>query len=304
MSSNLCHQLTSLDTEQINSATQQIDQLTTLEQVKLINAQDHLVAQAVAQALPQIANAVDLISQSLKSGGRLIYLGAGTSGRLGVLDAVECPPTYNTPTDLVVGIIAGGNQALTKAIEGVEDNAEQGAHDLAQLNLTALDIVCGIAASGRTPYVIGGLDYARQCGCKTIALSCNNNSAISINSNVAIEVPVGAEVISGSTRMKSGSAQKMVLNMLTTATMINLGKTYGNLMVDVQATNAKLKARSINILTKITDLSQLEAQTLLEQANGSVKIAIVMHKLACSYTEAKNKLAINHGIISITLQSA
>lgn len=264
-----------LTTEQHNPASENVDQLSSIGIVELINREDQGVANAVAKVSVRIAEAVDTIVAGVRKGGRLIYVGAGTSGRLGVLDASECPPTFNTSPELVVGVIAGGHPALVRSIEGAEDDPEQGEHDLREIDLHSNDTVVGIATSGRTPYVLGGLAYAQKLGCKTIGLSCNPDSSLEQVANFTICPIVGPEIISGSTRMKAGTATKMVLNMLTTATMIRLGKTYGNLMVDLRATNSKLKHRSRRIVAMLADVSDEEAQRLLDECDGEVKTAIV-----------------------------
>lgn len=265
-------------TEQANPNSENIDQLDTLSLVRIINAEDMTVAQAVQAALPAIAAAVDAITAALQAGGRLLYIGAGTSGRLGILDAVECVPTYGTAPQVVQGIIAGGERAMMRSVEGAEDSATGGADDLKALQLAASDIVCGIAASGRTPYVIGALEYARSIGAKTIGLSCNVPAPVLEAADIAIGVATGSEVISGSTRMKAGTAQKMVLNMLSTGSMVKLGKVYGNLMVDVQVTNQKLAARARRLVMVITGVDETQAMHLLQRADNSVKVAVVMQK--------------------------
>jgi N-acetylmuramic acid 6-phosphate etherase len=262
-------------TEGRNPASEQIDALSTLEIVQLMNDEDVRVAEAVAMELPAIAAAIDIITARLQRGGRLIYCGAGTSGRLGVLDATECPPTFNTDPGLVVGLIAGGPSALTRAVEGAEDHAEYAIHDLQQMPLRPEDAVVAIATSGRTPYAIGALDYARQIGAAAIGLSCNRPSAMDDHAELMICPVVGPEVISGSTRLKAGTATKMVLNMLTTGTMVRLGKTYGNLMVDLRATNTKLQARSRRIVATITGLADADADAALSRCGGEVKTAVV-----------------------------
>ncbi len=274
-------------TESQNSNTMQIDQLSALEIVERINAEDAKVALAVHGALPQIAQAVDGIAERIGRGGRLIYVGAGTSGRLGVLDAVECVPTYNTPPELVIGLIAGGEKAITRSVEGAEDNAADGRADLLALNLTADDAVVGIAASGRTPYVIGALNAAAEIGALTVGVACNVPSAVLAAAQIAIGVPVGAEVVTGSTRMKAGTAQKLVLNMLSTATMIRLGKVYGNLMVDVRPTNEKLVDRARRIIAQIAGVEYGEAARLLSTSDGEVKTAIAMSRRGISADEAR-----------------
>jgi N-acetylmuramic acid 6-phosphate etherase len=267
-----------MHTEQNNLRTQAIDQADTLSLLTLINAEDQTVAQAVAHTLPAIALAVDAIADRLQRGGRLFYVGAGTSGRLGILDASECPPTYGTSPQMVQGIIAGGSRAISESIEGVEDDRAAGADDLRVRELGAQDVVVGIAASGRTPYVLGALAYARERGAMTIALSNNQPAPILEAAEIGIAVVTGAEVIAGSTRMKAGTAQKLVLNMLSTGTMIKLGKVYGNLMVDVQIKNEKLLHRARHIMMQITGISETAAIDLLEAAGRDVKVAIVMAK--------------------------
>ncbi|MBQ6975162.1 MAG: N-acetylmuramic acid 6-phosphate etherase, partial [Selenomonadaceae bacterium] len=272
-----------LTTEQINSATTNIDKCSTLEMVRLINDEDKKISAAVEKVLPQIANAVDLIANKLSSGGRLIYIGAGTSGRLGVLDASECPPTFGVTPELVQGIIAGGNVALTCAVEGAEDDVTAAIRDLEEKNFSAKDVLAGIAASGRTPYVLGGIDYAKKISASTVGISCVENSALAKIVDIAITPITGAEVITGSTRMKAGTATKMVLNMLTTGAMIRLGKVYGNLMVDVHATNDKLRDRAKRIVMTATNCTEQQALDALEKFNGHAKNAILgIKKLATS----------------------
>lgn len=273
---NLLEQLTQLITEQRNPASMNIDRLSALGIVQLINNEDKKIALAVEKCLPQIAQAVEKIVAAFQAGGRLVYIGAGTSGRLGVLDASECPPTFGVPPEMVVGIIAGGERALRHPIEGAEDNREQGKQDLQSIDFSAKDVLVGIAASGRTPYVIGALAYAKSLGATTVSLASNPNSAMAQLADIAIETIVGAEVLTGSSRMKSGTAQKLVLNMLTTASMILLGKCYQNLMVDVQASNEKLKARAIRIVTEATECSREIAENTLKIADNNAKLAIMM----------------------------
>lgn len=270
--------MNNMTTETPNPNTTHIDSLSTQDIVTTINREDAKVALAIEQAIPHIADAVDAITTAIRNGGRLLYIGAGTSGRLGILDAVECVPTFSTPPHLVQGIIAGGETALITAVEGAEDYPEHGKRDLEQRNLTQHDIVCGIAASGRTPYVIGALNYAKSIGATTIAVACNVPSPILDIADIAIGVEVGPEVITGSTRMKSGTAQKMVLNMLTTATMVKLGKVYGNLMVDVKVTNQKLEKRAQGLVMKVANVDEARATELLNLSNNEVKTAIIMHK--------------------------
>ncbi|MBC8014778.1 MAG: N-acetylmuramic acid 6-phosphate etherase [Sporomusaceae bacterium] len=263
-------------TETRNPNTVTIDQKSSLGIVELINQEDHKVAAAIQEILPDIAKAVDSIVSAIQSGGRLFYLGAGTSGRIGILDASECPPTYGTDPELVIGLIAGGEPAILRAVEGAEDSCTMAAKDLQTKQLNSSDIVIGIAASGRTPYVIGGLEYAKLTGCRTVSLTCTPDSQMGKIADLSLTVLTGPEVIMGSTRMKAGTAQKMVLNMLTTAAMIRLGKVYSNLMVDVQATNLKLKERSKLIVTLATGATSEQAALALANAKGSAKLAIVM----------------------------
>jgi N-acetylmuramic acid 6-phosphate etherase len=262
-------------TEERNPLTRDIDTLSTLDMLNLINAEDQKVALSVRDELPNIAAAVDAITARMQRGGRLIYIGAGTSGRLGVLDASECPPTFGTLPELVVGLIAGGLAALTDAVEGAEDDREGGAADIAELDANENDSVIGIAASGRTPYAFGGLHEAKKRGALTVSITCNRPSPLEELAEIGIAPVVGPEVISGSTRLKAGTAQKMVLNMISTAVMIRLGKTYTNLMVDVQPTNAKLRQRARRIVAEATGLDLQRATKILSACNGEVKTAIV-----------------------------
>jgi N-acetylmuramic acid 6-phosphate etherase len=287
----------SLPTEQRNPATADIDRLSTLELVRLLNAQDATVAAAVERALPEIADAVDCIVDRIRAGGRLVYIGAGTSGRLGVLDASECPPTYNTPPGLVVGLIAGGDHALRHAVENVEDRPEAGADALREIDLTGRDVVVGIAASGRTPFVVGALAFAREIGAATISVSNVDAAAIGRGADIAIAAVTGPEPITGSTRMKAGTAQKMVLNMLTTGAMVRLGKTYGNLMVDVQPSNTKLRDRAVRIVAEATGIDRDDAAALLAQAGHDVKTAIVMGLLGVDAGAAHERLAAAGGVV-------
>jgi len=264
-----------LITERTNPNSSDIDCLSAIEIVQLMNAEDAKVAAAVQKELASIAPAAESIAERLRKGGRLLYLGAGTSGRLGVLDASECPPTFNTLPEQVVGIIAGGHRALTAAIEGAEDDELAAVEDLKRHCLSAKDVLVGIASSGRTPYVISGLRYARSLGAFTIGLTCNDDSELQTWADIVIAPIVGPEVISGSTRLKAGTATKMVLNILTTTSMVLLGKTYGNWMVDLRATNTKLKARSVRIVSAISGLDAEQAAERLQQCGGEVKTAIV-----------------------------
>jgi N-acetylmuramic acid 6-phosphate etherase len=294
-------QLEQLLTESRNPATANLDQLATLELVQTMHAADREVLDAVGRELPNVARAVDTIVDRMDKGGRLFYLGAGTSGRLGVLDASECPPTYNTPPELVQGIIAGGDVALRRSVERAEDDAEQGAKDLAAQGFSAKDVLVGIAASGRTPYVLGGIKHARSLGAATIGLSCAPGSQLEKYADIAITPAVGPEVVTGSTRMKAGTATKLVLNMISTASLVRLGYVYGNLMVNVQPTNVKLTDRATRIIVALTDASYDEASALLKKA-GSVKTAIVMHKLRISREEAEARLKAAKGRLRAALE--
>ncbi|MEU2112220.1 N-acetylmuramic acid 6-phosphate etherase [Streptomyces sp. NPDC019507] len=269
-------QLESLTTEAFRPELADIDRLPTAEIARIMNGEDRTVPDAVATQLPAIAAAIDATADRMARGGRLVYAGAGTAGRLGVLDASECPPTFNTGPDEVVGLIAGGPPAMVEAVEGAEDSEELAAADLDGLGLTALDTVVGISASGRTPYAVGAVEHARAAGALTIGLSCNAGSALAAAAEHGIEVVVGPEILTGSTRLKAGTAQKLVLNMISTITMIRLGKTYGNLMVDVRASNEKLRARSRRIVKLATDAPDAAVETALTAADGEVKTAILM----------------------------
>lgn len=269
-------------TEQRNHSTRNIDKVNTLEMIRLINDEDKKVAYAVENELEVISMAIDRITENILKGGRLIYLGAGTSGRLGILDAAECPPTFGVSPDLVQGIIAGGDRAILKAVEGAEDDYDLGKEDLKNIGFNSKDTLIGIAASGRTPYVLGGLDYANGLGALTISLTNNPNSQVSKLSQMSINPMVGPEVVTGSTRMKAGTSQKMVLNMISTGVMIKLGKIYGNLMVDVQTTNAKLIERAKNIIVEATGISKEEASNYLELSDNDVKLAILLVKTGLS----------------------
>ena len=267
--------MTDLTTERRNQQSTNVDALSAIEIVNLMNSEDAQVAAAVATQSQSIARSIEMIANCFQSGGRLFYLGAGTSGRLGVLDASECPPTFSTSPSMVVGIIAGGPAALTRAIEGAEDNPEQAKHDLSAHDFCQRDVLVGIATSGRTPYTIGALEYAKSLGAVTIGLSCNDDSRLQGVADIMIVPVVGAEVITGSTRLKAGTATKMVLNMLTTGAMILIGKTYGNLMVDLRASNEKLRDRSVRIVSEVTGLSGEASKLLLARCDGEVKTAIV-----------------------------
>jgi N-acetylmuramic acid 6-phosphate etherase len=282
--------LASLTTEARNPASTHIDSLSALEIVRLIQDEDSRVAAAVASQAQAIATAIDVIASRLQAGGRLIYMGAGTSGRLGVLDAAECPPTFSSPPGQVIGLIAGGYDALTRAVEGAEDRSELAEHDLRSVQASSKDVVVGIATSGRTPYVVAGLQFARQLGCFTVALACNEESTVGRDADLSIIPIVGPEVISGSTRMKAGTATKMVLNMLSTGAMIRIGKTYGNLMVDLRATNSKLRDRARRIVETLVGLSAQAAAELLGNCDGELKTAIVAGRTGCTPHEARMRL--------------
>jgi N-acetylmuramic acid 6-phosphate etherase len=283
--------LDGLTTEGRNPASEAIDRLSAVEIVRLMNAEDARVAEAVAREAGSIARAVEMIAGRLRGGGRLVYVGAGTSGRLGVVDAAECPPTFNTPPEQVVGIITGGPQAMFRAVEGAEDHPELAVEDLQAIGLGEKDVLVGIATSGRTPYVLKGLQYARTQGAYAVGLSCNRDAELANCADLCITPVVGPEVISGSTRLKAGTATKMVLNMLTTASMVLLGKTYGNLMVDLRASNAKLIARTRRIVMDLTDLSETEAEQLLARCDGELKTAIVAQLRGVTPPEARRLLA-------------
>lgn len=272
----LISELEGLVSEDRNPRSMEIDLFPTVEVLRSINEEDKGVPSAVEKVIPQIAEAVDDIVRAFRKGARLVYIGAGTSGRLGVLDASECPPTFSVPDGMVVGLIAGGTEALMHAIEGAEDDPDQGRQALADIGLTADDVVVGIAVSGRTPYVIGALTYAKTLGARTVALSCNPNSAIAAIADIAISPVVGPEILTGSTRLKSGTAQKLILNMLTTASMIRIGKTYQNLMVDLHASNRKLVARAARIVMQATGCSPDEAREVLDLTENDVKLAILI----------------------------
>lgn len=295
--------LSKLTTESRNQNTLNIDKVSTLEMVKMINEEDKKVANAIEIELPQIAKAIDGIVERMQKGGRLIYIGAGTSGRLGILDASECPPTYGVSEELVQGLIAGGQEAIFRAKEGAEDSKELAVLDLKDKHLNENDTVVGIAASGRTPYVIGGLEYANEIGALTISVTCNADSQVAKEAKIAISPVVGAEVVTGSTRLKSGTAQKLVLNMLSTGSMIKMGKVYGNLMVDVKATNEKLVERSKKIVCEATGVSFKEAETILNGTGFDVKLSIFMILSNLEKEEAKVILEMNNGYIAKALKN-
>jgi N-acetylmuramic acid 6-phosphate etherase len=289
--------LSKLGTEKRNEATRDIDLCTTLEMVTLMNQQDMEVPKAVASQLPQIAQAVDILHEALRNGGRMIYVGAGTSGRLGVLDASECPPTFSTPPEMVQGFIAGGDQALRNAVEGCEDSREQGVETVQKAAVCEKDVVVGITASGSASYVLAALEEARSRGAKTIGVVTNRGTRLQALCDVCIAPDVGPEVITGSTRLKSGTAQKLVLNMLTTCTMVKLGKVYGNLMVDLNPSNRKLYDRAQRIIREVTGVSEEQAARALKEADNNTKLAIMMLESGLPREEAQQKLAQHGGVL-------
>jgi len=282
-------------TEASNSSSTDLDLLDSAEIVRLMNAEDAKVVAAVAERVDAIGAAVDALADRLRQGGRMFYVGAGTSGRLGILDASECPPTFSSDPEMVQGVIAGGPRAVVSAVEGAEDDVAQAAIDLDQRQLRAGDCVVGIAASGSTPYVLGAMQHARTAGCLTVAVTCNVRTPLAELADHPLEVVVGAEVLTGSTRLKSGTATKMVLNMLSTGVMVRLGKTYQNLMVDLQATNAKLRTRAMRLLLRLTDLDPDAAQELMAACDGSLKVSVVAARLGLSPAQAHARLAENDG---------
>ena len=292
--------LDSLDTERRNINTMNLDELSAVEIIEKINQEDEKIADCVKPAIPEIGKAVEFAVDSIKRGGRLIYIGA--SGRLGILDASECPPTYGVPFDMVIGIMAGGDKAMRKAVEGAEDSKELAVNDLKELELSEKDTLVGLAASGRTPYVIGGLEYAKSLGAKTVAVSCVRNAKISELADAPIEVIVGAEAVTGSTRMKAGTAQKMVLNMISTTTMVKIGKVYQNLMVDVATTNEKLRVRALNIVSEATGIDKENSKKLLEESGYDVKVAIVMGLAGVDALKARKTLSDNELNVSATIK--
>lgn len=289
--------LAGMSTETRNSRTMDLDIMTPLEIVTVMNEEDARVPEAIKPQLNNIAQCVTWAAQSVEAGGRLIYMGAGTSGRLGVLDAAECPPTFGVSPETVVGLIAGGERAFIKAVEGAEDSAELGRQDLVNIGLTSRDLVVGIAASGRTPYVLGGLEYAQNMGCHTVGISCNPGSAVGKAAELAIEVVPGPECLTGSTRLKAGTAQKLILNMISTATMVRCGKAFQNLMVDVVPTNEKLRVRAENIVMEATGVTRERAKEALLQSGDKVKTAILMILAGCGREEAEQKLEKTNGHI-------
>ena len=290
-------------TESRNKNSMEIDKLSTLEMLEVINNEDQKVSLAIKTQLKEVAKAVDLIANAFLNDGRLIYIGAGTSGRLGILDASECPPTFGTPAGLVVGIIAGGKDAILKAVENAEDNKQMCVDDLKDINFNSKDILVGIAASGRTPYVIGGIEYAKKLEAVTVGISCNPDSILAKSVQIPISPVVGAEVVTGSSRLKAGTAQKLILNMLTTGSMIKIGKVYGNLMVDVEATNKKLVERQKQIVMEATDCTKKEAISALKDTNGHCKTAILMILGNLKANEAKILLLEKKGFIREALKA-
>ena len=302
MAENLLQTLSTLITEQRNPNSMHVDSLSALEIVQLMNDEDKQVPLAIEKCLPQIAQAVECIVAAFQQGGRLVYIGAGTSGRLGVLDASECPPTFGVSPEMVKGIIAGGERALRHPIEGAEDSKEQAVVDLQTIQFSSKDVLVGIAASGRTPYVIGALEYAKSLGSVTVSIASNPNSAMANIVDIAIDTVVGPEVLTGSSRLKSGTAQKLVLNMLTTASMILMGKCYQNLMVDVQASNEKLKARAIRIVMQATDCDKALAEETLKQADQNAKLAIMMILSGLDRSQAEALLEKHQGKLQLALK--
>lgn len=302
MAENLLQTLSTLITEQRNPNSMNVDSLSALEIVRLMNEEDKQVPVTIEKCLPQIAQAVECIVAAFQQGGRLVYIGAGTSGRLGVLDASECPPTFGVSPEMVKGIIAGGERALRHPIEGAEDSKTQAVVDLQTIQFSSQDVLVGIAASGRTPYVIGALEYAKSLGSVTVSIASNPNSAMANIVDIAIDTVVGPEVLTGSSRLKSGTAQKLVLNMLTTASMILMGKCYQNLMVDVQASNEKLKARAIRIVMQATDCDKALAEETLKQADQNAKLAIMMILSGLDRAQAEALLEKHHGKLQLALK--
>ncbi len=290
--------LSSMITETRNPASVEIDQLPTLEMLRVINQEDQQVALAVSQLLPEITRAVDAIAAAFGKGGRLVYIGAGTSGRLGILDASECPPTYGVSAEQVVGLIAGGHKAILQAVENAEDDAELGAQDLKNIQFCANDVLVGIAASGRTPYVLGAMAHASAVGATVCSISCNPGSPLAQAADISMVAVVGPEIVTGSSRMKAGTAQKLILNMLSTGAMIRTGKVYGNLMVDVEATNAKLVERQKRIVMEATDCERTTAERALAEADNHCKTAIVMILAGLTADEARHRLQSSNGFIS------
>lgn len=298
------NKLLTLTTEMRNENSTNIDNMSTMQILTTINNEDMTVAKSVQEVIPQINETVETIYHSLKRGGRLFYVGAGTSGRIGILDAVECPPTFSTSQNLVQAVMAGGGQAFEKAAEGIEDKAELGASDLEERDLTEIDVVIGIAASGRTPYVVGALKYAKEIGASTVSLSSNNNSIISQHADINIEVITGPEILTGSTRMKAATAHKLILNMITTTVMIKVGKVYENLMVDLKVSNKKLAGRAKHIVSLITGVSHEKAGEVLDTTNFEVKPAIVMIKTGVTFQESKKYINLADGFVRKAIELA
>lgn len=295
--------MSDLTTESRNTATMHLDEMSITEILKTMNDEDQKVPQQIRKAIPELTKVIEITTKQFRAGGRIIYIGAGTSGRLGVLDAAECVPTFNTSPDEVIGLIAGGQRAMTVAVEGAEDSTSLAEEDLHHIHLNEKDVLIGIAASGNTPYVIGGLKYANDIGAHTVSISCNSNTKISSIAKNAIEVNVGPEVLTGSTRLKSGTAQKLILNMISTITMVGAGKVYDNLMVDVKATNQKLIDRSIRIIQDICDISYQQSEKLYNAADHNLKVAIVMHMCDTSKTDAQQRLEKNNHIVKQAIKN-
>lgn len=295
--------LEKMATEMRNAKTMALDEMTPLEIITIMNHEDEGVAKVVKRALPEVAKVIEWTTKSLQTGGRIVYIGAGTSGRLGILDASECPPTFGVSYDCVVGIIAGGKEAFIKAAEGAEDNSRLGRDDLIHIHLTSKDTVIGIAASGRTPYVLGAMAYAKETGCRTVAIVCNENMEMSRAADIGIELLTGPEILTGSTRLKAGTAEKMVLNMISTASMVGIGKVYENLMVDVQQTNEKLVCRAENIVMEAVNCSREDAKEALREADGDAKLAITRMLVNCNIARARKLLEAANGKIRLAVMN-
>ena len=295
--------LEKMATEMRNAKTMALDEMTPLEIITIMNHEDEGVAKVVKRALPEVAKVIEWTTKSLQTGGRIVYIGAGTSGRLGILDASECPPTFGVSYDCVVGIIAGGKEAFIKAAEGAEDNPGLGRDDLIHIHLTSKDTVIGIAASGRTPYVLGAMAYAKETGCRTVAIVCNENMEMSRAADIGIELLTGPEILTGSTRLKAGTAEKMVLNMISTASMVGIGKVYENLMVDVQQTNEKLVCRAENIVMEAVNCSREDAKEALREADGDAKLAITRMLVNCNIARARKLLEAANGQIRLAVMN-
>ena len=295
--------LEGLSTETRNPETMNLDEMSSLEIVQAMNKEDIKVPQIITHLLPLIAKVVDICAVALKTKNRIFYMGAGTSGRLGIVDSSECPPTFNASPNEFIGLIAGGERAFIKAVEGAEDSEDLGKDDLIKRNFCKNDICIGLAASGRTPYVIGGLKYAKSIGAQTVSISCNKDAKISKFADYPIEAIVGPEVLTGSTRLKAGTAQKLILNMISTGAMIRVGKSYQNLMVDLQMTNKKLERRGVNIIKEATGVDDEEAKKYIDKAKGSVKIAIIMILTNCEYEDAIKRLEKADGKVRIAIKN-